>query len=303
MNWKRQIGISFGISLLAGGLAVVSFDTPQASSAPPRKAQSTKPQPRWNDSTVPPPAAPLSEAPWNPTTDEPDITEGAFHPPAPAPPALKPALLAPPQPSRGPHASLRPPGRLQGPSSPRSAPIDTKLSEIRAAPLGWLAKRVRIDVQLDRTAASPPQAIGAFSGAGWSAVHAWPDEVFTWYPAVYRNPAPYLFVSADSPLAAQLADMPRFTRLRIVAVVRELFLSEPWIEIEAVEELDGFVNEGSILHVGRAIDLLREGSIAMALDQLERARSAPLPEHALSELERLEEAAREVLREAGLENR
>ncbi len=302
MKWKQQIGISFGISLLAGGLAVVSFDTSPSYSAATHGTLDARAQSREDARALPSPAGPLPGAPWNAETDASTPKESAYHPEPPDPQPAK-RIVAPPPPltARGPHTSPNPPGRSQDPSSPRLAPIDAKLSEIRASPLGWLSKRVRIDIQLDRTAPSPAQALGAFSGPNWTALHAWPDEVFTWYPAVYRDPAPYLFVPAGSALAESLAETPRFTRLRVVAVVRELFLGEPWLEVETIEELEGFVNEGSILHVGRAIDLLREGSVAMALDQLERAHAAPLPEHARGELKRLADAAREVLHEAGRE--
>ena len=45
--------------------------------------------------------------------------------------------------------------------------------------------------------------------------------------------------------------------------------------------LEGEVGKGTILHVTRAREFAREGQFALALDQYERARLAPLPPHAL----------------------
>ena len=45
------------------------------------------------------------------------------------------------------------------------------------------------------------------------------------------------------------------------------------------------VGEGTIVHVGRARELWAQGQWDLALEQLERAKAGPLPQHALRELE------------------
>ena len=196
--------------------------------------------------------------------------------------------------------------RFEDPASAARAQVEPPaalLSDLRARPTARLGERLRLRVQKDAVVEDWTSYLSRFTPARYVALSAWPDEVFTWYSAVYADPATRLFARRGSPAEGALRAAGRYDRLELVGVLREVFAGEPWIEIERVTPLPGRVGEGTILQVGRAIELLRQGSIAMALDQLDRARAAPLPPHALGELERLETAAREAGARAGADSR
>jgi hypothetical protein len=126
--------------------------------------------------------------------------------------------------------------------------------------------------------------LSRFEPARWCALDVWPDEVFTWDKAAFDAPLGRLFVRRGGgfePLARRARTYQRFEAR---ARVREVFRGEPWIEILELKPLDGEVGEGTIVHVTRARELASEGQFRLALEQYERARSAPLPPHALAAL-------------------
>ena len=169
-----------------------------------------------------------------------------------------------------------------------------ELGVLRADPLARLGRRVAFVLQLDHVQERFDPWLSRFGPADWLAVSAWPDEAFVWEPEVFADPAPRLFVRRGTRAAAWLRPGERYRRFEAIGIVREVFLGEPWIELEGVRPLPDKVVEGAILHVGRAQAFLAEGSFALAEEQLLRALDAPLPTHAASEIERLRAVVREA---------
>jgi hypothetical protein len=165
---------------------------------------------------------------------------------------------------------------------------EAELARVREDPLSWLGKRIHFVLQLESTQESWVPYLSRFGPRDWLGLRAWPDERFTWIPEVYADPLPHLFVRRGTRNEKVLAKADRYARFRARGVVREVFLGEPWIEIELLQALPTQVGEGTILHVERALGLMRSGSWELAREQLARARAAPLPEHARREIERLE---------------
>ncbi len=157
-----------------------------------------------------------------------------------------------------------------------------KLAELRAAPARFLGEEVRFTLQFRALVEDWNPYLSRFEPGRWLALEVWPDELFTWDESVFAAPAGRLFLRRGGgfePLARRARTYQRF---EVRARVREVFLGEPWIELLELVPLEGEVGEGTILHVTRARELAAEGKFALALDQYERARAAPLPPHALA---------------------
>jgi len=165
-------------------------------------------------------------------------------------------------------------------------PLPTRLSELRAAPAVFLGQRVRFVLQYKGLLEGWNPLLSRFGPGDYHGIEAWSDDRFTWEKPVFEDPCVRLFARHGTPAARTLSRASCYDRFEVLGVVREVFLDEPWIEIESVVPLHDIVGEGTILHVGRADALLRDGRVELALDQLERAKSAPLPAHARRELER-----------------
>jgi hypothetical protein len=165
-------------------------------------------------------------------------------------------------------------------------PVAASLVDVRRDESPWLGKRVRFALQFRETVPDWNPCLSRFGPAHWAAFAAWPDEAFLWHEKVFEDSCATLFVRRGSALEERLAAAVPFDRLQAVGVVREAFLGEPWIEIEGLEPLEGSVAEGTILHVSRAREFVLEGQWELALQQFERAKAAPLPAHALAEIDR-----------------
>ncbi len=160
------------------------------------------------------------------------------------------------------------------------------LSEIRAGPSRFLGAEVSFTLQFQHTIEDWNPFFSRFGPADWLGFSAWPDERFTWDPDVFDDPASRLFVKRGSAAARLLSQARTHARFEAHGRVRELFLGQPWIEIDELVSLPSEVGEGTILHVGRARELAAEGQWEFALEQYERAKAAPLPLHALGAIER-----------------
>lgn len=161
------------------------------------------------------------------------------------------------------------------------------LEDLRAEPPRWLRQRVRFVIQFDARQVDWNPYLTRFGPGDWTAFSAWADERFTWNRDVYDDPVRRLFVRRGGALDAVLDEIQRHERFEVVGRVREVFLDEPWIEVESLRPLREWVGEGSILHVARARELAAQGSFELAFDQLDRAAAAPLPAHAAAELGRM----------------
>jgi hypothetical protein len=159
-----------------------------------------------------------------------------------------------------------------------------RLGELRARPAKHLGQEVRFALQFRGLVEEWEPFLSRFEPSRWVALEGWPDEAFLWDEAAFAAPAGRLFVRRGGgfePLARRARPYQRF---EVRARVREVLLGEPWLEVLELVPLEGEVGEGTILHVTRAREFAAEKSYALALEQYERARSAPLPAHALAAL-------------------
>lgn len=171
------------------------------------------------------------------------------------------------------------------PAAPAPAPV--ALGELRAHPSRHLGERVRFVLQFQACAQDWSPCLSRFGPEEWIAAQGWPDEAFVWEERVFADPAARLFARRGTPLARRLLATRPYERVALVGVVREVFGDEPWVELESLEPLVEEVGEGTVVAVGRALELLDAGQFELARSQLERAQSAPLPAHARAEIERL----------------
>jgi hypothetical protein len=161
------------------------------------------------------------------------------------------------------------------------------LAELRASPADRLGRTVSFVVQHKGLVETWNPYLTRFGPTDWLGVEGWADERFTWEREVWDDPAPRLFVRRGTVEALLLRELLELERYRVTAVVREVFLAEPWIEILTVDPLYERVPEGSILHVSRARLLQAQGQWELALQQYHRGHAGPLPNHARAEIERL----------------
>ncbi len=167
----------------------------------------------------------------------------------------------------------------------RAEVADVSLVVLREDPTGWLGRDVRFVLQFQTRQASWNPGPTRFGAGDWVAFSGWADEAFTWEPSVFHDPAARLFCRRGSAVDELLAQARPHERFELEGVVREVFFEEPWIEVTRARPLLELVGEGTILHVGRAFRFAEAAQWDLAIEQLERAASAPLPAHAREALD------------------
>jgi len=179
-------------------------------------------------------------------------------------------------------------------------PEDVELTELRDDPGPWFGRRVRFHLQYAGARAEWEPFLTRFGPADFVAFDAWGDREYPWDADVFENPAGTMFARRGSVVEASLALARQHQRFLAVGIVRDVFLGEPWIEVQSIVRQPEHVPEGTLLHVQQARGFRELEQWDMALDQLRRAMAAPLPAHATAALEELvvevEEARAEVER-------
>lgn len=164
--------------------------------------------------------------------------------------------------------------------------------EIESDASRLLGRRVRFVVQLQGAVERWNAYRSRFGPRTHSAFQGWADEQFLWLRDEFDAPRVRVFARAGSSEAGRLAAAPKYTRFEIEGTVRELFLAEPWIEIEHVELLLEHVTDGDLIHASRAIELIERDAWTLALAELDQAAAGNLPVHLSREIERLRAGCR-----------
>lgn len=193
-------------------------------------------------------------------------------------------------------------GAVPGPGDaappPEQAVESAALGALREDAGPWLGRRLQVVVQFHSERAAWNPWLTRFGPVDYAGFACWSDDRFTWDRAVWSDPFQHLFARRGSPAEAALRGARLYERYELVVVLREVFLGEPWVEVESARRLEEVVGEGTVLHASRALVLMAEGRWTLARGELERAETEELPAHARAELDRLREEIDAALREA-----
>lgn len=192
-------------------------------------------------------------------------------------------------------SDVTPPGPVGSDVTPLCAAIAAPLvrwEDLALFPGRYLGKTVRIDLQFHSLPATWNPFMTRFGQRQYIAVDAWADEQFPWNPADFVAPAARVFARRDSAAQAALSIGQRSGRFEVIAVVREVFLDRPWVEVLDARPLVESIGEGTVIHVRRALELVETNAWKLAEAEFDRALSAALPTAAQMELMRLRELCR-----------
>ena len=188
-----------------------------------------------------------------------------------------------------PGGGQQPVGRTAAASSPASSgttPTSTAatplpvadLDDLRAHPLRWRDRPVRVTVQLGDEREAWRSGLTRFDPKRFRAFAAWSDTARLWHEDAWADPLPGLYVRRTDAAARALSGAGAYGRLELDLVLRAVSGGELWIEVTAARRLPRSVGEGTLIHAGRALDLAADGHPAAAAAEYERALAAPLPE-------------------------
>jgi hypothetical protein len=167
--------------------------------------------------------------------------------------------------------------------------------DVAAQPCKFQGQSVTLRVQFRDLPARWQAGPTRFGPGMFVAVTAWADEQFPWVREEFTNPHVVYFVRKGTELERTFAAARTHQRFEVRGVVREVWRDRPWIELQSAVPLEGEVGEATIIHAGRALTLIEEGSFELADEALRQALAAPMPEPARAELARLRAVCAEGL--------
>ena len=178
------------------------------------------------------------------------------------------------------------------------APPLVTWEELCARPSRWIGKTVHLRIQYLEPVGTWNPYMTRFGPSRFAGVQAWADEQLPWIKSEYDAPLVRLFTLREGSCAWAFQSARRGDRFQVTAVVREVFLSLPWTEVVEVVPLPERIGEGTVIHAGRALDLMKRKAWKLAELEVDQAMTVNLPERARLELLRMKEHCRAKAEEA-----
>ena len=174
-----------------------------------------------------------------------------------------------------------------------AAPPVVSWQELCDRPTLWLGKPVRLRLQFQGRVDSWNPYLTRFGTKKFAAIQAWSDEQLPWIKADFDAPVVRLFLERGESCAWALDAAHTSERFEVTAVVREVFLDVPWTEVLEVRPLPERIGEGTVIHAGKALELMKRRDWKLAELEIGQATTDSLPSRARAELDRLREECRQ----------
>ncbi len=161
------------------------------------------------------------------------------------------------------------------------------LSDIARSPREFLGQELVLTIQVESRPTRWNPFLTRFGTEDYCALLAWGDEQRLWDREDYSNPRAMLFARRGTPLEPQIQSASRYGRFEATAVVRQVLLARPWIEITALRPLPEQFSEGSLIHASRGVEFMAAEHWELATQSFERALASDLPGRVRADLEGL----------------
>jgi hypothetical protein len=171
--------------------------------------------------------------------------------------------------------------------------------EICARPSRFAGKTVHLRIQYQDPVASWNPYLTRFSPSRFAGIQAWADEQIPWIKTEYDAPVVRLFTLRESSCAWAFQSARKGDRFEVTLVVREVFLALPWAEVTEVVPLPERIGEGTVIHAGRAVELMKRNAWKLAELEIDQAITINLPERARTELLRMKSQCQEAAKRPG----
>lgn len=169
----------------------------------------------------------------------------------------------------------------------QAAPPIVSWQDLCDRPSRWLGKKIRLRFQYQGRVDDWNPYLTRFGSRRYGAIQAWSDEQLPWVKSEFDAPIVRVFFPRGESCASVLDQAQVNGRYEVTAMVREVFLDVPWTELLEVVPLSERIGEGTIIHAGKALELMQRSDWKLAELEIEQAITDSLPPPARAELERL----------------
>jgi len=158
--------------------------------------------------------------------------------------------------------------------------VPHSLTAVRNAAESYRGLPVEMDLQFHETRKSTNPFFTRFTTESYLCFAAWGAEQALWHREEYENDFAFFFVDRYSQCFRTILEAKPYQRIRVSAVVRDVFRGRPYIEVTKLKITDDSVSEATIFHGAKAQKAMAAGETGAALASYEEALRAKLPSDA-----------------------
>ncbi len=158
------------------------------------------------------------------------------------------------------------------------------LTSVRKNPESYRDLPVQMEIQFHELRHAKNPFFTRFSADGYLSFAAWGGEQSLWHREDYLNDHPLFFVDRGAPMRRTLLEAKIYDRIRVTAVVRDVFKGVPYLEVTKAEIVDSRLTEATIVAAARAEQAAQEGETASALSFYEQALRGKIPDESKAQL-------------------
>ncbi len=160
-------------------------------------------------------------------------------------------------------------------------PKQTTIEAVRQSPQAFKNVWVTFTAQFHSIGELHNPFFTRFTRSDYVNFAAWSTEQKIWERKEFDNPCATLFCDKkQDELLSTVYGLRRYTRIKLTGIIRNAFQGQPWIEITAIEPLEGRLTTASLMHMSRAFQMMDAHKWQAASVELNLASSEQLTEHA-----------------------
>jgi tetratricopeptide (TPR) repeat protein len=150
------------------------------------------------------------------------------------------------------------------------------LTNIRKKPEAYRGLPIEMEIQFHSTRKANYPFFTRFTDDNYTCFTGWAGEAALWHRAEYQDVFSFFFVERKTPAMRTILEAKMYDRLRVSAVVRDVFRSAPYIEVTKVEIIDES-DEATIVEAAKAEKEAEAENAAAAISHYEKALRGNLP--------------------------
>ncbi len=157
--------------------------------------------------------------------------------------------------------------------------VATTLDQLRKSPEAYRGVWVRFTVQFASLGKVQNPFFTEFESSKFANFYGWADEQAIWKKGQYEDLFGLLFVAKNNDICSKIYKMKVYDRIEVVAIVRNVFQHQPWLEITEFTKLKHRVNTATLSHLYRGESYMQKRDWRRALAELSLAPGKNIPDH------------------------
>lgn len=157
--------------------------------------------------------------------------------------------------------------------------VATTLAQLRKSPDAYRGVWVRFTIQFASLGKVQNPFFTEFEASQYANFYGWADEQAIWKKSEYEDLFGLFFIRKENDICSQIYKMKVYDRMEVVAIVRNVFQRQPWMEITELTTLERRANTATLSHLYRGETYMQKRDWRRALAELSLAPGDNIPDH------------------------